>query len=158
MGKMLRKMRSLVPRWKRIDDEAELQEYYNFLLEHLRFIATSLGDPWHAENPWAYGLNHGRLYGSRVSGRTFRAVLEFDRGDFDRLKRAAKGIPKDRFMDAFAVPVSYRWMIEQMEWTEKDGITGVVIPGSRRPLDRETWQTLVRSDRVVVLDTDDNMD
>jgi hypothetical protein len=158
VGEMLRRMRRLVPRWKRIDD----RNYYDGLLDTLRFMATSLHNPWRAQNPWALGLNHGQIYASQESRldnrRLFRVFLEFERDDFDRWKRAAKEIPKDRFIDAFDLPVRWRWMIEEMEWTERDGITGLVIPCSRRPLDRETLQKLVRTGRVVVLDGDDSMD
>jgi hypothetical protein len=61
-------------------------------------------------------------------------------------------------MEAFDLPVRWQWMIEEMEWTEKDGLTGAVIPGSRRPLDRGTGRSLVRLDRVIALDGDENMD
>jgi hypothetical protein len=125
-------------------------------------MATSLHNPWRAQNDWALGLSHGQMYASEESNydkkKFFRAVLEFDREDFDRWKRAAKEIPRDRLMDAFDIPVRWHWMIEELEWTEKDGITEVVIPGSRRPLDRETLKKLDRVDRVCVLDSDDSMD
>ena len=165
VGEMLRKIGTLIPYWRRIDD----QKYYDSLLDLLRFMSGSLHDPWRAQNPWAYSLEHGQLYRcpkirnllpmrDDEKFRVFRMVLEFDRDDFDRWKRAAKNIPKDRFMDAFAVPVRCRWMIEEMERMESDGIVGAAIPGSRRPIDRETWEKLDRLDgRLAALDGDDSM-
>ena len=159
MRELLRRIRDLIPRMKQLDD----RKYHEFLLEHLRFTVTSLHDPWHAENPWAYGLHHGQIYVplkyDESNKRFFRAVLEFEKEDFDRWKRAAIEIPRDRFLDAFAVPVRYRWMIGEMEWTETHGTTGGAVPGSRRPLDRDVYLALSRCDGIDrQIDGDANMD
>ena len=76
--------------------------------------------------------------------RLFRLVLQFDPSDFDRWKRMAKEIPRDRFMDAFSIPVRWEWMIEEMTRGTID--VTEPLPATRRPIDRETFEKLKRTD------------
>ena len=148
---MFRFLQTYFARRKRLEE----RRYFISQLEHLRFRAEGLHHPWYDQNPWARGLRHGQLYVSPRSPdssspmdnenmRLFRLVLQFDPSDFDRWKRMAKEIPRDRFMDAFSIPVRWEWMIEEMTRGTID--VTEPLPATRRPIDRETFEKLKRTD------------
>jgi hypothetical protein len=107
-------MRSFIPYLRRLDAE----RYFASQVDLLRFYA-SLHHPWYDQNPWGRSLRHGQLYrGPGAPGeefRFFRIVLEFDRDDYILWKQKVRNAPRERSHEAFAIPVRWRWMIEEMQ-------------------------------------------